>query len=67
MERLILFSLTQASSGNHVCFAVQDNEVGSVTDALRTTFHQELGDGRLSKVLPFFWVLKVFATFVTCS
>lgn len=42
--------ISKAGTGSQLCFAVQDTEVDSVTDALQTAFHQELADGRLSKV-----------------
>ncbi|XP_068641456.1 bifunctional aspartokinase/homoserine dehydrogenase 1, chloroplastic-like [Aristolochia californica] len=42
--------ISQASSEHSVCFAVPENEVKTVAEALQSRFHQALGAGRLSKV-----------------
>ncbi|KAI3878928.1 hypothetical protein MKX03_037325 [Papaver bracteatum] len=42
--------ISQASSEHSVCFAVPENEVKAVADALESRFSQALGAGRLSKV-----------------
>ncbi|KAI3972690.1 hypothetical protein MKX01_019348 [Papaver californicum] len=42
--------ISQASSEHSVCFAVPENEVKAVADALESRFRQALGAGRLSKV-----------------
>ncbi|KAI3835114.1 hypothetical protein MKW92_048967 [Papaver armeniacum] len=41
--------ISQASSEHSVCFAVPENEVKAVADALESRFSQALGAGRLSK------------------
>lgn len=47
---VLMISNSKDSSGNQLCIAVHENYMDSVTHALRSAFHQELGDGRLSKV-----------------
>ncbi|CAA7402698.1 unnamed protein product [Spirodela intermedia] len=42
--------ISQASSEHSVCFAVPDNEVKAVADALKSRFSQALAAGRLSQV-----------------